>query len=44
MAGQQSDSDKPAVENEEDTFSATEEEVEAEENAVKDEDNVVPFG
>jgi len=44
MAGQQIDSDKPAVENEEDTFSATEEEVEAEENAVKDEDNVVPFG
>ena len=44
MAGQQIDSDKPAVENEEDTFSATEEEVEAAENAIKDEDNVVPFG
>lgn len=44
MAGQQIDSNKPAVENEEDTFSATEEEVEAKENAVKDEDNVVPFG
>ena len=44
MAGQQIDSNKPAVENEEDTFSATEEEVEAKENAIKDEDNVVPFG
>ena len=44
MAGQQIDSDKPAVENEEDTFSATEEEVEAAENAIKDEDNVVPLG
>jgi len=44
MAGQQIDSDKLASENEEDTFSATEEEVEAKENAIKDEDNVVPFG
>jgi len=44
MAGQQIDSDKLAPENEEDTFSETEEEVEAEEKAIKDEDNVVPFG
>jgi len=40
MVGQRIDSDKLTSENEEDTFSETE----AEENAIKDEDNVVPFG
>ena len=44
MAGQQIDPDEPAVKDEDDTVSQTEEDNEAEENAVTDEDNVIPFG
>ena len=44
MAGQQIDPDQKTVMNEDDTVSETEEDTEAEENAVRDDDNVVPFG
>jgi segregation and condensation protein B len=44
MAGQQIDPDEQVAMYEEDTFSKTEEDTETEENAVKDDDNVVPFG
>ncbi len=44
VAKQQIDSDEQAAINEDETFSETEEETKAEENAINDEDNVVPFG
>jgi len=44
VAKQQIDSDEQAAINEHETFSETEEETKAEENAINDEDNVVPFG
>jgi segregation and condensation protein B len=47
MAGQQVDTDEEAANNEDETSSATEkpeEQTEAEENAINEEDNVVPFG
>jgi len=43
MAGQQIDPDQQTVMNEDDTVSETEEDTETEENAVRDDDNVVPF-
>jgi len=44
IAGQQIDPDQQTVMNEDDTVSETEEDTETEENAVRDDDNVVPFG
>ena len=47
MAGQQVDTDEQAANNEDEISSATEEpeeQTEAEENAINEEDNVVPFG
>jgi len=44
VAEQQIDSGEQAAINEDETFSETEEETKAEENAINDEDNVVPFG
>ena len=44
VAEQQIGSGEQAAINEDETFSETEEETKAEENAINDEDNVVPFG
>jgi len=44
MAGQQIDPDQQTVMNENDIVSETEEDTETEQNVVRDEDNVVPFG
>ena len=44
MAGHQTGQDEQVAMYEDDTFSKTEEHTETEENAVKDDDNVVPFG
>jgi segregation and condensation protein B len=44
MAGQQSDPDEQVAKDEDDIVSETEGDTEAEENIVRDDDNVVPFG